>query len=165
MANKKGVLHKTTAKPKANQTPLNIQKPLQNNRIKSYIIPEGVPVPFLVELGVMNEQGKVLAKNYDKFRQINRFLEFIKDILPELKGKQSFGQKVLSQKNELSIIDFGCGKSYLTFAVYHYLKNICKIDCNITGVDLKADVMMAFEDKKIEQSCRETLFAIFSRKS
>ncbi len=141
MANKKGVLHKTTAKPKDQKSTPNIQKPMQNNRIKSYIIPEGIPVPFLIELGVMNTEGKVLAKNYDKFRQINRFLEFIKDILPELKGKQICGQKTISQQNELSIIDFGCGKSYLTFAVYHYLKTICGINCNITGVDLKADVI------------------------
>ncbi len=151
MANKKGKIHKTTSKTQQNQNRALPQN--QNNRVKSYIIPEGKPVPFLVELGVMNKEGKILAKSYDKFRQINRFLEFVKDILPDLTGRafathsiphtitKAGTTSVLTPARPLSIIDFGCGKSYLTFAVYHYLKNICGIDCDITGVDLKTDVI------------------------
>ncbi len=85
------------------------------SRRKNYIIQEGEAVPFMVLLGIMNANGRVVSSKYDKFRQINRFLEFIDDILPE----------VLSQKDSsapLRIEDFGSGKSYLTFAVHHYLK-------------------------------------------
>ena len=105
-----------------------------NNRKKNYIIPEGKPVPFLVLLGVMTEEGKVINSKYDKFKQINRFLEYIDDILPT----------VLEQKKDtspLQIADFGCGKSYLTFAVQYFLCSIKKIDCNIIGLDLKEDVI------------------------
>ena len=83
-----------------------------HNRVKQYILKEGVPVPFLIDLGVMNEQGKIIHARYDKFRQINRFLEFIEDILPRL-----------SRDREITILDFGCGKSYLTFAMYYYLSS------------------------------------------
>ena len=84
---------------------------LAHNRKKQYVLEEGVPVPFLIDLGVMTDQGAVIRSRYDKFRQINRFLEFIEDILPKL-----------DKEKETTIIDFGCGKSYLTFAMYHYLK-------------------------------------------
>ena len=83
---------------------------LSHNRKKQYILEEGVPVPFLQDLGVMTPEGRIVHARFDKFRQINRFLEFIEDILPALdKGR------------ELTILDFGCGKSYLTFAMYYYL--------------------------------------------
>ena len=86
-------------------------KELSHNRKKRYILEEGIPVPFLVDLGVQTKEGKIVNSRYDKFRQINRFLEFIQDIVEDLpKGR------------ELTIVDFGCGKSYLTFAMYHYLK-------------------------------------------
>ena len=107
-----------------------------HNREKNYLIKEGTPVPFLEEMGVMNKQGKVLAAKYDKFRQINRFLEYIDDILDTV-----LAQKEGDKKNEISIIDFGCGKSYLTFAVYHYLTKIRKLKAKITGLDLKQDVI------------------------
>ena len=84
---------------------------MSHNRQKSYILKEGSPVPFLVDLGVMTKEGRIVNSRYDKYRQINRFLEFIEDILPNL-----------NQEEETTIIDFGCGKSYLTFAMYHYLK-------------------------------------------
>lgn len=103
---------------------------LAHNRVKRYILKEGIPVPFLVDLGVMNAEGKVAAARYDKFRQINRFLEFIEDILPRL-----------SKDREITILDFGCGKSYLTFAMYHYLKQLKGYDVQIIGLDLKADVI------------------------
>ena len=101
-----------------------------HNRVKQYILKEGVPVPFLFDLGVMNEQGKIIHARYDKFRQINRFLEFIEDILPRL-----------SRDREITILDFGCGKSYLTFAMYYYLRELKGYDVNIIGLDLKTDVI------------------------
>ena len=106
------------------------QKSLSHNRKKRYIIDEGTKVQFLIDLGVMTKEGKIVRTKYDKFRQINRFLEFIEDILPDLpKGR------------ELTIIDFGCGKSYLTFAMYYYLRELKGYDVNIIGLDLKTDVI------------------------
>lgn len=103
---------------------------LSHNRTKRYILEEGQAVPFLVRLGVMTAEGRVVAAKYDKFRQINRFLEFIEDICP-----------VLPRGRELTMIDFGCGKSYLTFAMYYYLHEIQGYDINIIGLDLKEDVI------------------------
>lgn len=103
---------------------------LSHNRTKHYILEEGIPVPFLIDLGVMNTKGDVLKPRYDKFRQINRFLEFVKDIVREL-----------PRNREINIIDFGCGKSYLTFAIYYYLRELCGLDVRITGLDLKKDVI------------------------
>lgn len=103
---------------------------LSHNRAKKYLLEPGKPVEFLVDLGVMTTEGKIINAKYDKFRQMNRFLEFINDILPELdKGR------------ELTIIDFGCGKSYLTFAMYYFLKEMNGYDINIIGLDLKEDVI------------------------
>ena len=89
-----------------------------------------MPVPFLKDLGVMTEEGKVVRSRFDKFRQINRFLEFIEDILPEL-----------DRDRELTIVDFGCGKSYLTFAMYYYLHERKGYDIRIIGLDLKREVI------------------------
>ena len=83
------------------------QAELSHNRTKNYILKEGIQVPFLQDLGVMTADGKVVRSKFDKFRQINRFLEFIEDILPQL-----------AKDREITILDFGCGKSYLTFAMY-----------------------------------------------
>ena len=102
---------------------------LSHNRKKHYILEEGIPVPFLVDLGVMTKEGRVVNSRYDKYRQINRFLEFIEDILPNL-----------DQGRESAIIDFGCGKSYLTFAMY-YLKELKGYPVRIIGLDLKEDVI------------------------
>ncbi len=101
-----------------------------HNRRKKYVLEEGVPVPFLLDLGVMTKEGKIVNSRFDKFRQINRFLEFIEDILPEL-----------DKDRELTILDFGCGKSYLTFAIYYYLHELKKYDIRIIGLDLKKDVI------------------------
>lgn len=101
-----------------------------HNRKKRYIMEEGKPVPFLKDLGVMTEDGKIVRTKTDKFRQINRFLEFIEDILPRLE-----------RDRELTILDFGCGKSYLTFAMYHYLHELRGYDIRIIGLDLKKDVI------------------------
>ncbi len=101
-----------------------------HNRKKQYILQEGIPVPFLKDLGVMTDDGKIIRTKTDKFRQINRFLEFIEDILPGLdKGR------------ELTILDFGCGKSYLTFAMYYYLHELKGYDIRIIGLDLKEQVI------------------------
>lgn len=103
---------------------------LAHNRKKRYILEEGIPVPFLQDLGVMTKEGKIVRTRYDKFRQINRFLEFIEDILP-----------ALPRDRELTILDFGCGKSYLTFAMYHYLHCLKGYPVRIIGLDLKKDVI------------------------
>ena len=103
---------------------------LEHNRKKSYLLEEGIPVPFLVDLGVMTPEGAVVRSRYDKFRQINRYLEFVEDILPEL-----------DKDRELTLIDFGCGKSYLTFALYYYLTVKKQYRIRMIGLDLKEDVM------------------------
>lgn len=112
-----------------------VPKSGSHNRIKNYIIAEGTPVPFLISLGVMTPDGKVINSRYDKFKQINRFLEYINDILPSVMEQKK------SESHPLSIADFGCGKSYLTFAVHYFLTQIKKIDCRIVGLDLKKDVI------------------------
>ena len=101
-----------------------------HNRQKNYILKEGTPIPFLVDLGVMSENGTIIKSRYDKFRQINRFLEFIEDILPRL-----------HKDRENVIIDFGCGKSYLTFAMYYYLHVQKGYSIRIIGLDLKQTVI------------------------
>ncbi len=103
---------------------------LSHNKKKHYILEEGKYVPFLEELGVMTKEGKIVQSRYDKFKQINRFLEFIEDILPKL-----------PKEKKLTIIDFGCGKSYLTFAIYYYLKELNGYDIHVIGLDLKEDVI------------------------
>lgn len=103
---------------------------LSHNRSKKYILQEGTPVMFLQDLGVMTADGKIVRTRFDKFRQINRFLEFIEDILPKLPSDR-----------EVTILDFGCGKSYLTFAMYYYLHELKKYDVRIIGLDLKTDVI------------------------
>ena len=101
-----------------------------HNRQKNYILKEGTPIPFLVDLGVMTENGTIIRSRYDKFRQINRFLEYIEDILPRL-----------HKDRENVIIDFGCGKSYLTFAMYYYLHIQKGYSIRIIGLDLKQTVI------------------------
>ena len=103
---------------------------LSHNRSKKYILEEGVKVPFLYDLGVQTADGKIVKSRFDKFRQINRFLEFIEDILPQL-----------AKEKEVTILDFGCGKSYLTFAMYYYLHELKGYDIRIIGLDLKKDVI------------------------
>lgn len=103
---------------------------MSHNRTKQYLLQEGTPVPFLVDLGVQTREGLIVRSRYDKFKQINRYLEFVEDILP-----------TLDKEETVHIIDFGCGKSYLTFALYYYLHELKGIDTMITGLDLKADVI------------------------
>lgn len=131
LANKKGRITVLRKELGTEQPLLKAQGNKNLNRQKNYIIKDGEAVPFLVELGVMTAEGKVIAAKYDKFKQINRFLEFIADVLPEL----------ASSEKTIKIADFGSGKSYLTFAVYHFLHNIRGLSVEITGLDLKADVI------------------------
>ena len=103
---------------------------LDHDRTKNYILSENETYDFLIKLGVMNKDGKVLANRYDKFKQLNRFLEMVSDCIEHL-----------DKSKTINIIDFGCGKSYLTFALYHYLVEQLKLDINIIGLDLKKDVI------------------------
>lgn len=127
LVSKKGTI---TIKKKVNASAKQPKISLSHNRKKKYILEEGIPVPFLIDLGVMTQNGSIVNAHYDKFRQINRFLEYIEDILPSLPTDR-----------ELRILDFGCGKSYLTFAIYYYLKVLKGYPVRITGLDLKEDVI------------------------
>ena len=127
LVSKKGTI---TIKKKMNTSAKQPKISLSHNRKKKYILEEGIPVPFLIDLGVMTQNGNIVNAHYDKFRQINRFLEYIEDILPSLPTGR-----------ELRILDFGCGKSYLTFAIYYYLKVLKGYPVRITGLDLKEDVI------------------------
>ena len=123
------------------------QAALEHNRKKQYLLPEGTAVPFLVDLGVMTKEGTIVHSRYDKYRQINRFLEFIKDILPQL-----------NKNKENVIIDFGCGKSYLTFAMYYYLKEVKGYPVRIIGLDLKEDVICHCSDLAVRYGYEKLSF-------
>ncbi|MBP5159051.1 MAG: SAM-dependent methyltransferase [Lachnospiraceae bacterium] len=124
------ISRKGTVTVKEKRTAKTAVRDLAHNREKHYILEEGRYVPFLADLGVMTREGKIVSQKYDKFRQINRYREFIEDILP-----------VFDRDRELRIIDFGCGKSYLTFAMYYYLHELKGYNISVTGLDLKADVI------------------------
>ncbi len=116
--------------------PTQSAPPGEHNQSRRYIIPDGKPCPFLISAGIMTADGKVKPKAYHKFRQINRYLEFIADILPDLPADET-----------IRVVDFGCGKSYLTFALHHFLTTTCGRSVDIIGLDRKADVIA---------SCTET---------
>lgn len=102
---------------------------LQNNRSKKYILNEGDAIPAFVDLGIFTKDYKVVNSMFDKFKQINRFVEILDDVLKNY------------EKNDITVLDFGCGKSYLTFVIYHYLVNVRHLSAKIIGYDLKADVV------------------------
>jgi len=120
-----------------------------HNQSKNYIIPNHVPCDFLIKLGVMDENGNVFQKNYSKFRQINRFLEILRD-----------ASHALPTDRPLKIIDFGCGKAYLTFAIYHYFNHILKRDVEIIGLDLKSEVIDFCNDTAKELNYSNLTFVI-----
>lgn len=124
IVSKKGSIKVTEKEPTKS---LNIT---EHNKKKQYIINEYEPCDFMIHLGVMNKDGAVYAKKYDKFKQINKFLEIVED---SLKGK--------TLEDDFMIIDFGCGKAYLTFALYYYFYIIKKVKVRIVGLDLKEEVI------------------------
>jgi SAM-dependent methyltransferase len=106
--------------------------PREHDRAKRYLLEEGTPVPFLVELGVMTSDGTVRKSRYAKFRQVNRFLELVDDVVPALRPEGT-----------VRVVDFGCGKSYLTFAIHHLLTELRGREVELVGLDLKEDVIAA----------------------
>ncbi len=125
LTNKKGTVT-VREKKKAIETGYS----LEHNRSKNHILKDGVTADFLVALGVQMPDGRVVKAKYHKFKQINRYLEFVEDILP-----------ALEKDDTIRIVDFGCGKSYLTFALYYYLKIMQNKNIEIIGLDLKKDVI------------------------
>lgn len=131
LVSKKGRITVKCKQKRGEQTgQVSAERNLSHNRSKQYILQEGAPIDFLVGLGVQTSDGKITKNRYDKFRQINRYLEFIEDILDEL-----------PENRTIRIVDFGCGKSYLTFAMYYYLHVMQRRNIQVTGLDLKADVI------------------------
>ena len=128
LVSKKGRM--TIKQQKADSSQNQMMPDMSHNRSKQYILKEGVPVPFLIDLDVQTAEGTIIKSRYNKFKQINRYLEFVEDILP-----------ALPKERTIHIIDFGCGKSYLTFALYYYLHELKQLDVMITGLDLKTDVI------------------------
>ena len=127
LISKKG---KVTINRKKVTRPDQGKQDLSHNREKQYILKEGMDIPFLRDLGVMTQEGKIVRSRFDKFRQINRYLEFIEDVLPKL-----------PKDREITILDFGCGKSYLTFAMYYFLHEMRGYEVRMVGLDLKEDVI------------------------
>ena len=125
MISKKGKVHIT----EQSCTKTAPKQQTEHNRKKKYLIPEGEMIEPLVDMGIFTKEGKIVQSMYDKYRQINRFVELVDDAVKN------------RELTHLNIIDFGCGKSYLTFAVYYYLKVLKGMNIRIIGLDLKEDVI------------------------
>ena len=130
---KKGKVFFTKSK---SSTPIKTKS--SNDRQKSYYLEEGTVIPPLVDMGVFTKDGKVIKSMYDKYRQINKFIQFIVEAIDKL------------NLTSINIVDFGCGKSYLTFVVYYYLTYVKGLDVTMTGLDLKEDVI-----KKCQQTAKK----------
>ena len=138
LQNNKGAIHFKT-KPIKKEKLLRkenvpINELFEHNKQKEYILSASEMPLFLKKLNFFTDDGKIIQSKYHKFRQINKYLEFIKSVLPELKD-------ILKEKKELQIVDFGCGKAYLSFALYYYLTEIENLSVKICGLDLKEDVI------------------------
>ncbi|MGI5085964.1 class I SAM-dependent methyltransferase [Treponema putidum] len=147
LQNNKGDIHfktKAIKKSPLNKEHVSSIENLEHNKQKEYILNTSEMPIFLKKLNFFTDEGKIIQSKYHKFRQINKYLEFIKSVLPELKD-------ILKEKKELHIADFGCGKAYLSFALYYYLTEIEKLPVKICGLDLKEDVIDFYN--KIRQEC------------
>lgn len=151
LANKKGKISKLVKNFKETQKNSLIPKKTAFNK-KNYILQEGTPIPFLILLGIMTPEGKIINSKNDKFRQINRFLEFIDDILPEIL------QNKIEENSAIKIVDFGCGKSYLTFAAHYFFTQIKHTETEIIGLDLKEDVIEYCNEIAKKLGCKGLLF-------
>jgi SAM-dependent methyltransferase len=120
---------------------------VEHNQARNHLIPDGVPCPFLIEVGVMTADGRVKPTMAHKFRQINRYLEFVADILSEL-----------PREGTIHVVDFGCGKSYLTFALHHLLTAVHHRDVEIVGLDRKTDVVAHCQQVAERLECRGLTF-------
>ncbi len=139
--------YKITSKGKILSTKKNINTSLDVkaiNKEKNYIIKEGMICPALIDLGVMNSEGKIIKDHFDKYRQINKYLEIL--------------DSTIGYEEKLNIVDFGCGKSYLTFVVYYYLTVIKKIEVNVIGLDLKDDVIKKCNEIKDKYGYKNITF-------
>lgn len=125
------VLTSRTARAKGEEAVASAGKPSEHNRVKNYLLPEGRPIPPLVDMGILTPDGRVVKAMYDKFRQVNRFVELVDD---EVKK---------TGKKKLRVVDFGCGKSYLTFVLYYYLTEVRGLAVEMVGLDLKEEVVAA----------------------
>ncbi len=138
------VRHKPRSQVQFKRKPPTLSPPPnQHNQSRKYILPDGQPCPFLIAAGIMTSEGKVKPTAYHKFRQINRYLEFIADVLPQLPAEGT-----------LHVVDFGCGKSYLTFALHHFLTAIHRREVDIVGLDRKVDVIATCAETAKKLACR-----------
>lgn len=155
-------LHRFTqiSNASAGKSPVSGGDETPDRKSKNYLLREGIPVPFLVHLGVMTAEGKVVKSKYDKFRQINRFLEMLDDILDDVIRLRENEKNPVSENSPLNIVDFGSGKSYLTFAVQYYLTEVKKIPCAIFGLDLKKDVIAYCNTLAQKLSLKNLSFAV-----
>ena len=155
-------LHRFTqiSNASAGKSPVSGGAVTPDRKSKNYLLREGVPVPFHVHLGVMTAEGKVVKSKYDKFRQINRFLEMVDDILDDVIRLRENEKNPVTENSPLNIVDFGSGKSYLTFAVQYYLTEVKKIPGAIFGLDLKKDVIAYCNTLAQKLSLKNLSFAV-----